>query len=304
MQLQHPYHEGELFIQKRLGEVEEGRRNGRIISDSILKGALPFLERQPLAVVGSTDAQGNNWASLLVGKPGYLSAPDDRTLEIDLTRTAPDLNDPLWKNIEQNSPIGMLVIDLGTRRRLRINGNIASKTQRRLLLEITESYPNCPKYIQRRHMILGEQVTRSSEPRSGTSLESEHESFIQEADTFFVASSHPERGVDASHRGGNPGFIKVLSDRRIRIPDYVGNRMFNTLGNFIVNPRAGLLFIDFERDRTFQLTGRAEIQWDLDDTGETGGTGRFWDFEVDRWIEADLRIRLSWELLDRSPYSP
>ena len=128
---------------------------------------------------------------------------------------------------------------------------------------------------------------------------------IAKADTFFVASVHPERGVDASHRGGNPGFVTRIDDRTLRIPDYPGNSMFNTLGNFTANPRAGVIFLDFESHRTLQLTGRPEILYDVDGTEtETGGTKRHWQFHIERWVEIGQAQQLDWSLLDYSPYNP
>ncbi len=307
MRLENPYHEGELSVQERLGEVDEGRRNGRAISDSILKGALKYIEQQSLVVFGSLDQEDNVWASLLIGDPGFLRAFDERTVEINLEKAAQNRDDPLWSNFEQNSQVGMLVIDLGTRRRLRINGQLLRSSQEQLRLAVRESYPNCPKYIQRRRIIarLAKPVEASAECRHGDLLTHDQQKFIRSADTFFVASAHPERGVDASHRGGNPGFIRVLSDRMIRVPDYVGNRMYNTLGNFTVNPHAGLVFLDFERSRTLQLIGRPEIRWSLNDLeNETGGTRRYWDFEIMRWLETNLTTELKWEFLDSSPENP
>ncbi len=307
MRLENPYHEGELFVQERLGEIDEGGRNGRAISDSILKGALKYIEQQRLAVFGSVDQEANVWASVLTGNPGFMRAPDERTVEVDLTQTAQNQEDPFWTNIEHNPQVGMLVIDLGTRRRLRINGRISQTSQEQLRLAVTESYPNCPKYIQRRRVTarMAGATSPASEPRHGDSLKPDQQAFIRSADTFFVASAHIERGVDASHRGGSPGFIRVLSDRKIRVPDFVGNRMFNTLGNFTVNPHAGLVFLDFERSRTLQLIGRPEIRWSLDDPeNETGGTRRYWDFELTRWLETNLTTELKWEFLDSSPENP
>ena len=112
-------------------------------------------------------------------------------------------------------------------------------------------------------------------------------------------------GVDASHRGGSPGFIQIVTSTRLRIPDYAGNGMFNTLGNFAVNPRAGLVIPDFERGRTLQLTGRAEILWDAEDhDSETGGTRRYWDFGIERWIQMEDGLPGSFEFLDYSPHNP
>ena len=308
MKIAEPYHEGELFVQQKVGETAAAERNGGVIADSIMPGALRFIEQQPMAVVGSLDAAGNAWASLLFGKPSFMKAVDERTAEFDLTQTVSNRHDPFWKNIEINSEIGMLVIELATRRRLRLNGEIRMSGSDYLRLEVKQSYPNCPKYIQRRHAAVLRQINTDRhliEPRTGNGLQTGHLDWVRRADTFFVASSHPERGVDASHRGGNPGFVQILDEQKLRVPDYIGNSMFNTLGNFVVNPRAGLVFLDFEANRTLQLIGRAEIQWRLDDTEErSGGTHRFWDFTVERWMELDLPKAIDWEFLDYSPFNP
>jgi predicted pyridoxine 5'-phosphate oxidase superfamily flavin-nucleotide-binding protein len=307
MRIDNPFHEGELIVQQRLGEVDEGRRNGRAISDSILTGALSFIEQQSLAVLGSIDGEDNVWASVFVGNPGFVRALNEQTIEVDLTQAALNRCDPLWTNLEHKPQVGMLIIDLANRRRLRVNGRISHTDPDRLHLAVSASYPTCPMYTPQRrtpaHVVDG--VRHDSEPRQGAKLEADHLAFVRSADTFFVASAHPDRGVDASHRGGTPGFIRILSDRKIRVPDYVGNRMYNTLGNFVVNPHAGLVFLDFERNRTLQLVGRAEIQWALDDpANETGGTRRYWDFEIERWLESDLPHQLQWEFLDYSRYNP
>ena len=307
MRTEIPYHEGELLVQQRVGVIGEGRRNGRAISDSILGGALEFINQQPMAVLGSLDKELNVWASVLVGQPGFMTAVDERTVEFDLTRMVKNAEDPFWANVEDRSKVGMLVIELATRRRLRINGRLMRRASDKLRLDVEASYPNCPKYIQRRLITthtVGDAAS-DGKTRRGASLEDDQLRLIRSADTFFVASAHPTRGVDASHRGGNPGFVRALGDRKIRIPDYVGNSMFNTLGNFAVNPRAGLLFLDFESNRTLQLVGRPEIQWELDDPlHETGSTKRYWDLEIEQWLETNLAHRLEWEFLDYSPHNP
>ena len=262
-----------------------------------------------MAVLGSVDHDQNVWASILIGRPGFMSAPDEQTVAFDLSQAGINPHDPFWTNIEQNPRVGMLLIDLATRRRLRINGEASrpSADRPRLALAVAESYPNCPKYIQRRRMIiqaLNGPATNSLR-RDGDALGDDQQSPIRAADTFFVASAHPQRGVDASHRGGPPGFVNLLDERTLRIPDYVGNSMFQTLGNFSANPRAGLVLLDFDHGRTLQLIGRPEILWNQDDVEErTGGTRRPWLFQVERWREMDLPATLRWEFLDYSPYNP
>ena len=307
MRIESPFHEGELLAQQRVGALGEGRRNGRAIADTIVKGAFTFIEQQPIVVLGSVDPQANIWASVLVGRPGFMRVPGERTVEFDLAQTARNAQDPFWINIDRDPRVGMLLIEFSTRRRLRINGRIARTAPERLSVAVAESYPNCPKYIQRRHL-TGQSVngtSPSAEPREGQLLEPPQQTLITSSDTFFVASGHPARGVDVSHRGGKPGFIRVLNNKTLRIPDYTGNSMYNTLGNFIVHPRAGLVFLDFERSQTLQLIGRPEILWELDDPQqETGGTKRYWDFHIERWLQLDIPHVFEWDFLDYSPHNP
>ena len=307
MLIENPYHEGELFVQRLVGETIQAQQNGRVISDTILKGALRFIEQQPMVVLGSIDGQQNIWASIIFGLPGFMKPLDPHTIHIDLTKVILHLDDPFWKNIQQTSAIGMLVIELGSRRRLRISGTIAQTALQHYHVNVLASYPNCPKYIQRRHLISSLQPcsTQVVSPHSGRSLTPAQQSWIALADTLFVASAHPNSGVDASHRGGNPGFVQVLNEQTLRIPDYAGNSMFNTLGNLAVNSRAGLVFLDFEQSRTLQLIGKAEIQWNLDSFSHpTGGTSRYWDFHIEQWIDMEIPRLLHWEFFDYSPHNP
>ena len=261
MKIENPYHEGELAVQARVGVLDQGAVNSRVIQDSIIKGALRFIRQLPMAVFGSLDPHGNVWASLFVGSPGFMNAEDDRTITFDLNHMQSNPGDPFWENIKANSQVGMLAIELASRRRLRINGHIERVSDSTLQLHVEESYPNCPKYIQRRHLTVsqtGLDLVPSTQEH-GEELGLLQRTIIAQADTFFVASVHPKRGVDASHRGGIPGFVTIVDNRTLRIPDYLGNSMFNTLGNFTANPRAGLIFLDFESGLTLQVIGRPEI---------------------------------------------
>jgi predicted pyridoxine 5'-phosphate oxidase superfamily flavin-nucleotide-binding protein len=306
MKIENPYHEGELQVQARVGVLDEGAMNSRVIQDSIIKGALRFINQLPMAVFGSLDQEENVWASVFVGTPGFMQAEDERLVNFDLTTMVHNPHDPFWKNIQENPQVGMLAIELASRRRLRINGTITRESDELLQLQVKESYPNCPKYIQRRQVstpLQGANMT-SHISAQGDVLGSEQQAIIAKADTFFVASDHPERGVDASHRGGNPGFVTLIDDHTLRIPDYPGNSMFNTLGNFTANARAGLIFLDFNSHRTLQLTGRPEILYDVKGTTEeTGGTNRHWQFHIEHWLEISQAQQLDWSFQDYSPYN-
>jgi len=202
--------------------------------------------------------------------------------------------------------LGMVVIDFATRRRLRINGVVTRADSAGLELQVRETFGNCPKYIQRREC---RQTGRSEGPVlptvHGRVLDDERRAFVARTDTLFVASINAERGLDASHRGGEPGFVHVIDDVTLRLPDYEGNSMYQTLGNFQVDSRAGLALVDFERRRVLSLTGDATTEFGADDPRQpTGGTGRYWSFRVRRWVEFSLTASMGWRLLDRSPFNP
>jgi len=172
-------------------------------------------------------------------------------------------------------------------------------------VEAREAYTNCPKYIQARapEAVAGTAAPEPAAERS-PSLGTEQREFVARADTFFIATTHPERGADASHRGGAPGFVRVEGGRRLVWPDYSGNAMFNTLGNLAVDPRAGLLFVDFEKGNTLQVSGSAGIIWDEGRAAEFAGAERVVEFEVKEVVETRGALPLRWRLEEYSPFNP
>jgi predicted pyridoxine 5'-phosphate oxidase superfamily flavin-nucleotide-binding protein len=299
------FHAGERAAQQLAGETAIADRNIVVLSDTVIAGARPFIAKQFMAVLGSIDAEGKVWASLVFGKPGFLHADTGSAILIDVPEKERDQSDPLWANLGGNADLGMLFIEVGSRRRYRVNGIVHSLDQHGVEVTIREAYPNCPKYIQRRHLRqLGEPVL-PVQTAHGTVLRGTVENIIRQADTLFLASRHAEHGADASHRGGTPGFIKVIDETTLRIPDYDGNSLFNTLGNFNVDPHAGLCIPDFVHGQLLQLTGTAKVLWHQEDPGnETGGTNRYWEFKVERWILRDTPQQMEWEYLDASPFNP
>lgn len=237
------YHEGELDVQRRAGVEEEAGRVGRIVGSAMPAAAMQFLEARPFVIVGSVDEQGAVWASLVVGA---ARAADERTVVLA----------PTGGNLDHvfQGDAGLLAIDFATRRRMRVNGR-ARRDGARIVIETREVYSNCPQYI---HPQETQAAMLSGPTRSSTTLSDAQQAWIRSADTFFIASAHPTAGADASHRGGEPGFVRADA-YRVAWTDYRGNNMFNTLGNLAVNPRCGLLFTDFHR--TLQITGLATIHW-------------------------------------------
>ncbi len=128
---------------------------------------------------------------------------------------------------------------------------------------------------------------------------------IAEADTFFVASYvdvDGERSVDVSHRGGQAGFVQVEGNR-LTIPDFAGNLHFNTLGNLLLNPRAGLLFIDFNTGDLLQLSGRTEIILDGPQVEAFQGAERLWTIDVEQVVRRPAALALRWRFDGVSPTS-
>ncbi|MDY0746766.1 pyridoxamine 5'-phosphate oxidase family protein [Paucibacter sp. R3-3] len=272
-----------------------------------MRGALPFVRQQKMLYAASVDAEGQVWASVLIGEAGFLNPSDDAaSLSVDLSKVAKQPHDPLWDNLRRDDRIGLLLLDLQTRKRLKVNGD-AHLQGEELIVQVTESVPICPRYIQRRTLSLeapGQQPPLPTAQR-GTALAPAQIELITHADTFFLASAHDVHGADCSHRGGPIGFVKIQPNGVLRIPDYNGNSMFNSFGNFLLNPRAGLTFPDYARRRMLQLTGTVEMFWDQPDPDDvTGGTGRFWEFTVDRWIDSPLPDQLQSEFVDASPFLP
>jgi predicted pyridoxine 5'-phosphate oxidase superfamily flavin-nucleotide-binding protein len=305
MNVHSSFHQGERAVQERAGESAIADRNIAVLSDTVIAGARPFIAKQFMAVLASIDAEGQVWSSLVFGKPGFLHTDSGRSILIDLPEKERDLADPLWENLAFQPDIGMLFIELGSRRRYRVNGTVQQLDARGAEVAIREAYPNCPKYIQRRHLRQLGEPALPVQAAHGTVLRGTVEDIIRQADTVFVASRHADSGADASHRGGNPGFVKVVDETTLRIPDYHGNSLFNTLGNITADPHAGLCIPDFIHGQLLQLTGTASVHWDQDDPdNETGGTRRYWEFKVQKWILRDTPQPLEWEYLDASPFNP
>ena len=294
------FHEGERAVQARAGVAAEARGVGRGISSGIPPGAQPFLEAQRLAVLAGIDTAGHVWASLVTGNPGFITAPSLRRL-----RLAAGLSDadPLVDGLSSDRPLGLLVIDPERRRRLRVNGRVIRADRTAIEIATEEVFGNCPKYIQARAPEQGAH-TRGAISRWGTTFTVEQRLAIERADTLFIASVHAARGADASHRGGQPGFVRVLDERRLRIPDYAGNNMFQTLGNITTDPRVGLLFVAFDTGTTLQLTGRARILWDVSDRAGLPGAERAVEVEVDEVVEIAGQGPLGWRFVEYSPFNP
>lgn len=312
------FHPGELEVQRRAGVTSQAEQVGRIIAGRIPDDLGPLLAEFRMAVAASIDARGRVWASLLTGPPGFLDVVDESRLHVDAQVAS---GDPFVTNLVGRPEMGLLVIDPSTRRRLRFNGRGRVDRNGGFTLEVEQVYGNCRKYIQLRRLKEGfgpvapfdtgsaaasrPGPSAGAAPEGAASLSATQQARIAAADTFFIASAHPEGGADASHRGGRPGFVRLHDGTRLSFPDYPGNNMFNTLGNLAVDPRAGLLFVDFDRGDLLQATGRARLVWGAEAVElQRGARHAVVEFEIDEVIDIPAGSPLRWTLVEPSPFNP
>ncbi len=299
-----PWHEGERALHERLGVGARMETLGpKLIRDRMPDQHRLFFEQLPFVVLGAVGDTGAPWATLLEGAPGFLRAPDPRTLRVG---ALPAHGDPARAGIEEGASIGLLGIEPSTRRRNRVNGRVAELDEAGLTLAVEQSFGNCPQYIQTRDLAFTRDPAETFEPplERRPSLDAAARAQIAAADTFFVASygGDHRRGVDVSHRGGKAGFVRV-SGEVLTIPDFSGNLFFNTLGNLLVYPRAGLAFADFRTGDLLQLTGAVEVVLEGEEIRSFRGAERLWRVKVEEMVRRRGALALRGELGEYSPRS-
>ncbi|HVF53480.1 MAG TPA: pyridoxamine 5'-phosphate oxidase family protein [Actinomycetota bacterium] len=128
--------------------------------------------------------------------------------------------------------------------------------------------------------------------------------FIEGRDMFFIATASDDGWPEASYKGGDPGFVRVLDEHTIAFPVYNGNGMYLTAGNLAVNPRVGLLFIDWETSTRLRMSGHASIDTD-DPLIETYPGAQFVVRVRAREVFANCRRYVHhYQLVERSPFVP
>jgi len=295
-----PFHAGELELQTHTGKRDAiASFSRRAIRPFMPDQHRTFFNQLPFMVVGAVDADGWPWASLLPGRPGFTTSPDETTLDI-AALGAP--GDPVRGALTPGAPLGLLGIEMHTRRRNRMNGRISDLRDGGFTVKVDQSFGNCPQYIQHRSVDF---VREPGAPRPMRDpivfnhLDDRARDLIAASDAFFVSSYVQAKdnpiveGVDVSHRGGRPGFVRIDGES-LTVPDFHGNYLFNTLGNFLLNPKAGLVFVDFAAGDLLMLTGTVEILRE-DDEAVQGfkGAQRAWRFTLDHglWLEDALPFR-------------
>jgi uncharacterized protein len=108
--------------------------------------------------------------------------------------------------------------------------------------------------------------------------------------------------VDVSHRGGKPGFVRIDDDQTLTVPDFSGNFYFNTFGNLELNPRAGLLFVDFAQGNLLYLTGTAQVIWEGAEISTYEGAERLFRFRLNQGYRVEGSLPLRWSTPEFSPF--
>ncbi|RYE35217.1 MAG: pyridoxamine 5'-phosphate oxidase [Hyphomicrobiales bacterium] len=291
-----PFHTGELAVQALAGVASRGAGIRDFMPDQhrIFFGQLPWL------FAGALDRDGWPLATVLAGAPGFAASPSPTTLSI---AALPATDDPAFDAFRPGSPIGLLGLEFETRRRNRANGRIVGVDANGFTVDIAQSFGNCAKYIQVRNRI-GNGHEAAEAPVHLPGLDAAARALIAGADTLFIASAAALEaetgGVDISHRGGRPGFVRIDGDT-LTIPDFAGNNYFNTFGNLLQEPRSALLFVDFETGELLQLQGEAEIVWQGPELAAIDGAQRLWRFHVKRGWRRKHALPLRWSAPEFAP---
>lgn len=305
-----PFHAGEVALQARLGVHERLAAVGRtIIRDHMPDQHRELFSQLPTLLVGALDDGGQPWATMLTGAPGFVTSPDARTLQVmDL----PAADDPVAALIKAGAPLGLLGLQPHTRRRNRMNGRVSAVHATGFSVQVRQSFGNCPKYIQAREPMSRQRVPALPARAESAWLSAHARTLIAAADTLFIASASAAQigidraeGVDVSHRGGLPGFVKVVDDdragSRLVLPDYQGNFMFNTLGNLEQWPRAGLLFIDPTTGDVLQLAVTTTLQHEGPELTAFPGAQRLLHARVSHGVWRAATLPLAWSAPQYAP---
>ncbi|WP_163131033.1 pyridoxamine 5'-phosphate oxidase family protein [Agarivorans sp. Alg241-V36] len=291
------FHQGELSVQQRVGAADIAKA----IGDKAIRSYMPqqhreFFSQQPLLYVGVLDNQGHPWATPILGEQGFVSSPNSTTLSIEARAL---IEYAQVAQLSVGDSIGLLGLELTTRRRNRVNGLVAYLSEQALRFEVQQSFGNCPKYIQKREL-KPSVFNQAFVPKAADFSELEVnnvvlEQVLKHSDTFFIASraaalnSEDSDGVDISHRGGKPGFIEVVKGNNSKapsliFPDFSGNNLFNTLGNIVADSRVGLYIPDFETGYSFWIKGKASIIWDMSQVKPYPGAQRYVQVNIEQCL--------------------
>jgi len=302
------FHEGELRLQEQTGHrAQIDTMTRHLMHDLMPDQHRAFFEGLEYIFLGTVDAKGLPHASIVTGPAGFASSPDPKTLVI---QTGERAGKPAFEALDIGHAVGVVGLDLSNRRRNRMHGEITAVDDASITIAVVQSYGNCPKYISRRQISDRGLPALEGKTETRDVLNAGDMALISASDTFLIASyvqdgsNAPYKGADINHRGGQPGFVAVDSPSQITIPDYRGNNLFNTIGNLLLNPDAGLLFIDFETGDQLHLHGTASLIEDAEQVGQVSGALRLLRIQINTVRRTANATQLLWRFVENSPVNP
>ncbi|MFK7916229.1 MAG: pyridoxamine 5'-phosphate oxidase family protein, partial [Pseudomonadales bacterium] len=295
----HVFHDGEREIQTRLGLGDRvAQFAAQVVRPYMPQQHRDFFQQLPFVVMAARDQQARPWITLLAGNPGFIRSATDTTLDLN---SGLHPGDPLAAALDDGADVGLLGIELESRRRNRLNGVLHRNADGSLQVRTRQSFGNCPQYITQRDWIPAPSSRPPATSQQTSSLTPSQSAWIAQADTFFIGSGYETpasgaaSGMDASHRGGAAGFVEVTDQATLLFPDYSGNNHFNTLGNLIKDPRVALVFVDFARGHLLQLTGTARIDWDSAAIAQRPGAARLVQVDIEAVVEQRNALPIRWK---------
>ena len=283
------WHAGETELQRRMGVEDRMAEVGKkVIRSYMPEQHRSFFGQLPFVVIGSVDDDGNAWAGIRSGEAGFIDSPDPRRLRVYGKGVD---GDPSETGIRENAAIGLLGIEFHSRRRNRMNGLVQVANEDMVEVNVEQSFGNCPKYIHQHH--VESLYVKPGPAEVLPDLDKRLRTLIESTETFFVSSYadiNDKRQVDVSHRGGEPGFVKVDDNGVLTVPDFSGNNFFSTLGNIYLNNRAGLTFVNWKKKVLLQMTGFAEICSAKSTNSSKDNTQRCWQFKPEKMVCRSLLL--------------
>ncbi|MEM7543442.1 MAG: pyridoxamine 5'-phosphate oxidase family protein [Pseudomonadota bacterium] len=295
------FHEGEIACQSEAGVDTQAyeRLVSRHFTHAVRHSDVAMIAQNTFSVAATIDEQGRPWVSPLVAQSKPLF--EIRGAKVIDVSAADIAGDPLVNNIRGSSKLGVLFLDLANRRRAKSMGSAQANGSGSIEYHIERYFGLCPKYIFRRRHSLGQTPNETSAQRSfeDNRLSEENRTQLAEADTVFLGS-YSQHGPDATLRGGPRGFISTTDHKTLNIPDYLGNGMFNTLGNLRLDNRLALMNISFRTGETILITGAASVH-EAPKTDELAV--RTIQLVVDHVITTSVNFG-EWEDLEEFPHAP
>ena len=281
-----PWHEGETKMRQSM-HAPDLHDNPTV--PTLSPQLANHLQVAPLIAIGTLDSEGRPWTTLWGNGDKGFARPVAEGI-VGMRTPVTGRYDPVVEELFGKEATGQIVreegegrmvagltIDLETRKRVKMFGRMIAGAlgtrddevlgheehiaEVQLVLKIEQSLGNCPKYLNQKHIV---QALAKPELVSDTPKFPQRAlDLIEKSDLFFISSSQCDQDMDTNHRGGPPGFMRVVSNDDsgavICYPEYSGNRLFQTLGNLMVNPLAGLCVPDFDTGDMLYFTGKTDI---------------------------------------------